>query len=630
MHQDTSKPKKVINVTRVTISSPHSSRSSPHASLGRTTGENWGELSGENLIEKCRELIADGWTLRVKRRKTTLYISARKTINGKRKEIYVSKVKPEEIEELKKLGLLSATSREKKPKTTSRVKKTTTTNTTTRQQPQPPARQPSHGGVGGHERARHGEVEQQGGLRRCVFMVHRLGLRFVKPWVSPLLLQGLGRARYIERSKQWILKLEVGVKRLLTLQVNNDGTAQVFLEASDNPLGVDEFIGFCKFMLLEVFRRATGKQVSLSDFEVMVAPEINCDLDGVKLMEGVKSLTLQDYYEDVVRIYYSEPGVKESMPNGGTRVEVRASSLNGYSLEEVVDGVVSMAKLPAVLTEIKKDLELIKGSLPRQQLEYSQLSEAVATKLANLIYVTFEKWGNRFELALRELGSKLQEVLKPVFDKIERLERENQELKRKLQELTSEDSSFKFEDLPSSLKDFLKEMERDGYIRLSDTRISYGDRVWAAIIKRKGNIDGWLNEASYDYFGKEDNRELFKAVIKAIRFYDNKFNGKPGVPYDKFLEALEKFLGSEVTPVTEGYTHNQKEEKKKTKQLTLFMRASELEEGKQKPRCCPYLLYGMCSVAPPGVDPRTVYNKERCCGLYESCNYYKRAKLNTS
>ena len=629
MHQDTSKPKKVINVTRVTISSPHSSRSSPHASLGRTTGENWGEpKSGENLIEKCKELIADGWTLRVKRRKTTLYISARKTINGKRKEIYVSKVKPEEIEELKKLGLLSATSREKKPKTTSRVKKTTTTNTTTRQQPQPPARQPSHGGVGGHERARHGQ-------RRCVFMVHRLGLRFVKPWVSPLLLQQLGRVRFVERSKQWVVRLEVGVRRLLTLQVNRDGTAQVFLEASDNPLSVEEFIGFCKFFLPEVMRRATGKQVSLKDFEVMVAPEINCDLDGVKIMEGVKSVTLEEYYDDVVRIYYSEPGVKESMPNGGTRIEVRTSSWNGYSLEEIVDGVVSMARLPAVLTEIKKDLEVIKGSLPRQQLELGQLSEAVAAKLANLIYLTFEKWGNRFELALRELGSRLQEALKPVFERIERLERENAELKRRLKEIEESDSSVKFEDLPRDLRDFLKELESDGYVRLSETRIAYGDRVWAAIIKRKGNIDGWLNEASYDYYGKEDNRELFKAVIKAIRFYDNRYNGKPGVPYDKFLEALEKFLpeddrGSGVTGVTEGYTHNQGEVKRKSKQLTLFMRVSEEVEVKPRSRCCPYLYYGMCRVAPPGIDPRAVVVRDRCCGNYESCNYYKRAKFNTS
>jgi len=353
-------------------------------------------------------------------------------------------------------------------------------------------------------------------------------------------MQQLGRARFVERSKQWVLRLEVGVRRWLTIQANRDGTAQVFLEASDNPLGVEEFIGFCKLLLPEVMRRATGKQVSLRDFEVMVAPEINCDMDGVRIMEGVKSVTLEEYYDDVVRIYYSEPGVKESMPNGGTRIEVRTNSWNGYSLEEIVDGVVSMARLPVVLTEIKKDLEVIKGSLPRQQLELGQLSEAVAAKLANLIYLTFEKWGNRFELALRELGSKLQEALKPVFEKIERLERENAELRRRLESLTQQDSTVRFTDLPQDLRGFLRVLERDGYVRLTETRVSYGDRVWAAIFRRRGNIDSWIREESANY---PSRRELFEAVIKAIRYHDNRYGGRPGVPYDRFLEALAIMLG---------------------------------------------------------------------------------------
>ena len=63
-------------------------------------------LDDKNIVETCRELIAKGWELRVKRRKGTTYISARKWINGRRKEIYVSKVSPNEVEELRKLGLL--------------------------------------------------------------------------------------------------------------------------------------------------------------------------------------------------------------------------------------------------------------------------------------------------------------------------------------------------------------------------------------------------------------------------------------------------------------------------------------------------------------------------------------------
>ena len=200
-------------------------------------------------------------------------------------------------------------------------------------------RRNNNGGVGKHSklltcssRSSQKQVLQSfakegvGGRSRCVptFVVHRLGLRFVRSWVSPLFLRQLGGVRFVERSRQWVVRLEVGVKRWLTVQVNRDGSAQVFLEASDNPLSVEEFIGFCKFYLLEVFRRITGREVSLEDFEVMVAPEVNCDLGGVKILEGVKSLTLQEYYDGVVRIYYCPPGAKVSMPEGGTRNRVQA------------------------------------------------------------------------------------------------------------------------------------------------------------------------------------------------------------------------------------------------------------------------------------------------------------------
>ena len=134
---------------------------------------------------------------------------------------------------------------------------------------------------------------------------------------------------------------------------------------------------------------------------------------------------------------------------------------------------------------------------------------------------------------------RIDEFLKPFEGKLLQLERENQQLKAKLKKLMCEDSKLRFNDLPSDLKEFLKELERDGYIRLTETRISYGDRVWQAIFKRKNNIDGWIENESYNYYEK---REMFKAVLKAIRFYDNKYGGKPGAPYDKFIGILEVFL----------------------------------------------------------------------------------------
>jgi len=69
-------------------------------------------LSGESLVDKCKLLIADGWTLHVKRRKSTIYISARKMINGRHREIYVSKVTLKDLEELEQLGLLTTNSYE--------------------------------------------------------------------------------------------------------------------------------------------------------------------------------------------------------------------------------------------------------------------------------------------------------------------------------------------------------------------------------------------------------------------------------------------------------------------------------------------------------------------------------------
>ena len=371
-------------------------------------------------------------------------------------------------------------------------------------------------------------------------------MRFVRPWVSPLFLQQLGRVRFVERSKQWVVRLEVGVGRVLTLQVNRDGTAQVFLEASDNPLSVEEFVGFCRFFLPEVMRRATGRWVSLGDFEVMASPEVNVDLPGVNVLEGAgvngRSLTLQDYYDSIVRIYWCPPGRKESMPEGGTRVEARAREWKGRNLREIVDAMSSMARLPIALAEIRKELETIKGSLPLKPLEMNQFAEVVATKLANLIYLSFEKWGGRFELALKELGTKLQEALEPIFRRLDELEKENRELKSRLQKQQSgnDDGKVRFEDLPEDLRSFLRELEKKGYVRLTETRIAYGYEVWKAIKNYKGNIDWWIKEESFAFSSPKD--KLFRAVISAIMFYDNKYNGKPGVPYSLFLGALEMYL----------------------------------------------------------------------------------------
>jgi len=74
-------------------------------------------------------------------------------------------------------------------------------------------------------------------------------------------------------------------------------------------LDIWEFIAFCKGVLPLILKQLTGKDESLRDFIVMTAPEPNIDLPGVK------SLSLEEHYDIVVRIYFKEHS--NTMPNGG-------------------------------------------------------------------------------------------------------------------------------------------------------------------------------------------------------------------------------------------------------------------------------------------------------------------------
>jgi len=61
--------------------------------------------------------------------------------------------------------------------------------------------------------------------------------------------------------------------RWVTVHVNRDGSAQVYLAADKSPLDIWEFIAFCKGVLPFIFKQLTGRDVSLRDFIVMTAPE---------------------------------------------------------------------------------------------------------------------------------------------------------------------------------------------------------------------------------------------------------------------------------------------------------------------------------------------------------------------
>jgi hypothetical protein len=339
----------------------------------------------------------------------------------------------------------------------------------------------------------------------------------------------------------------------------------VFLEASECPLSVEEFLGFVDWYLLPVFKRLTGREVSRSEFVVKAAPHLNSDLPGA-FLEGVKSITLQDYYDEVVRKYLKKIGDKTY-----TRVEVEAKSWVNNSLEDVVNGLVASSKLPVIASKLEKISakleEVVEGGLSGKRI-----AEAVKTDLANLIYAFYLKVAdvliNQFTPAIapeigkavkesvseflrnleavRRENSKLLAEFKKLNERVEKLAQENAELKRKIEEYELAQKQVKFDDLHDEIKQLLKKLEEPGLIRAKHERVEYGYAVWKAIHDYKGNIDYWLSEKLAEVLPEAVTdyklRRVVGATIKAIMHYDNKYGDKPGVPYALWLKKLEEYL----------------------------------------------------------------------------------------
>ena len=423
-----------------------------------------GKYVGGKLAEILRGFRRRGYWFRLHRFRVNgnvfVYLKARKRVDGRVKEVTLARVSLSELEEVERIikevmGKASNrgnNSSRGNPNTKSRINEPGSSSNTiissskpgSRQHARTPSGNGDRGGVGGSAWAVSGSLVSGSGLFKPLF-VHRVVLRFVRPWVSPLYLSEFGGVRFVERSKQYILRMEVGDRRWLTVQVNRDGTAQVFLEASDNPLGLEEFIGFSRFYLLWLFRRITGRSVGLEDFIVLAAPEFNLDLDGVNLLEGLgaRSFTLEKFLSDIARIYYSDPGVKTTMPSGGTRVEARPSSYEGMNLKELVEGVAATAELPRFLSSLKKEIEevkhLVKGGVSLKSLEKQGLADLVATKLANYLEILWKRIEARLQQWIRELAGKIAEALQgyinELLQRIRILEEENKRLKNRIQEL---------------------------------------------------------------------------------------------------------------------------------------------------------------------------------------------------
>jgi predicted transcriptional regulator len=407
-----------------------------------------------------------------------------------------------------------------------------------------------------------------GGLRAGVFMVHRVVLGFgfgVLPHAVLSVFPG-GVCRDVRESGQLVCRDVVGRGRVVTFEFSVRGSGGlVFLEASGNPLGVEEFLGFVDWYLLPLFRRITGRDVERREFAVKAAPHLNSDLPGVYL-EGVKSVTLQDYCDEVVRVYRKRLGGEEH-----TRVEVEAKSWVGNSLEDVVNGLVTYAKLPVIASKLEKISarleEIVEGGISGRAI-----AAAVKTDLANLIYAFYLKVAdvliNQFAPAIApEIGRAVKESIKETLreieavrrernkllaefkklsERVEKLARENAELKRKLEEHELAEKQVKFDDLHEEIKQLLKKLEDAGLIRAKHERVEYGYTVWKAIHDYRGNIDYWLSEKLAEALPETVTdyrlRRVVGATIKAIVHYDNKYGDKPGVPYALWLKKLEEYL----------------------------------------------------------------------------------------
>jgi hypothetical protein len=339
----------------------------------------------------------------------------------------------------------------------------------------------------------------------------------------------------------------------------------VFLEASECPLSVEEFLGFVDWYLLPVFRRITGRGVERREFTVKAAPHLNSDLPGA-FLEGVKSVTLQDYYDEAVRKY-----LKKINGETYTRVEVEAKSWVGNNLDDVVNGLVASSKLPVIASKLEKLSakleEVVEGGLSGRRI-----AEAVKADLANLIYAFYLKVADvlisqftpaiapeigkavreavasalrDIEAARREHGKLLVEF-KKLSERVEKLAQENAELKRKIEEYELAQKQVKFDDLHEETKQLLKKLEEQGLVRAKHERIEYGYAVWKAIHDYKGNIDYWLSEKLAEVLPEVVSdyrlRRVVGATIKAIAHYDNKYGDKPGVPYALWMKKFEEYL----------------------------------------------------------------------------------------
>ena len=136
-------------------------------------------------------------------------------------------------------------------------------------------------------------------------------------------------------SRQLVCKLGLQRSRRLVVVFNPRNGGQVHLNASENPLCIEEFFAFAEWYLPGLFTLLAGRVVRPEEFYVLKAPEFNIDLPEV-FVEGFKSLKLSDYLTNL-RIY-----VKKLNGEMYTRVEVWNNKFAGVRLDHLVKAIITL------------------------------------------------------------------------------------------------------------------------------------------------------------------------------------------------------------------------------------------------------------------------------------------------
>ena len=283
-----------------------------------------------------------------------------------------------------------------------------------------------------------------------------------------------------EASKQRVCKLGLQMGRRLVIVFNPRNGGQVHLNASENPLCIEEFFAFANWYLPGLFTLLTGRVVRPEEFYVLKAPEFNIDLPGV-FVEGFKSLKLSDYLTNL-RIY-----VKKLNGEMYTRVEVWNNEFAGVRLDHLVKAV----KTLLYTEEEAKFRADIFGMLEELNKNVGQLEKAVKN----------------------------------------RCNARPQRIKRD------------FEKLPKELQNFLRLLRRPEHalIRIRADAIEFGDAYWRGMQKYNYNFGLWLEEELRDW--SKDLRPVVWCIITAIYHYNKAYNNE-GVPWKiwrrEFVECLSE------------------------------------------------------------------------------------------